>query len=142
MKCKIEEISAGVVIYNDISDHKLFLLLNYPTGHWDFVKGKKEKNETNLQTAIRETKEETNIDDLEFEQTFEESIEYNFRFKNKKIHKKVIFFLAKTKTTKIKISYEHIDYTWLEYNDALKKITYNNAKNILIKARNFLKIRI
>ena len=61
-----EERSAGVVIFLEKPEGIHFLLLNYPTGHWDFVKGKIEQGENNHQTAIREAKEETGISDLEF----------------------------------------------------------------------------
>jgi len=69
---------------------------------------------------------------------FEEYVEYDFRFKNEVIHKKVIFFLAKTNIKKISLSHEHNDYLWLGYNDALKKTTFENAKNVLVKANKFL----
>jgi len=114
------------------------LLLNYPQGHWDFIKGKIEQNETSHETAIRETKEETGISNIKFIDGFEESVEYDFRFKNEDIHKKVIFFLAKTSEKKISLSHEHNDYLWLGYNDALKKTTFKNAKNVLSKANEFL----
>ncbi len=52
--------------------------------------------------------------------------------------KKVIFFLAKTDEKNIKISHEHNDYLWLEYDDALKKTTFENAKDVLTKANEFL----
>ena len=70
------------------------MLLNYPQGHWDFVKGKIEQNETSHETALRETKEETGISDIEFIDGFEELVEYDFRFKNEDIHKSN-FFLGK-----------------------------------------------
>lgn len=111
-----------------------FLLLNYPTGHWDFVKGKIEQGETLHQTAVRETKEETGISDLEFVEGFEEKINYNFQFEGELIQKEVVFFLGKTKTHTINVSHEHLDYTWLDYENALEKVTYQNAKNILSKA--------
>jgi len=57
----IEETSAGIVLFRKENSKNLFLLLNYPSGHWDFVKGKMEKGETTHETAIRETKEETEI---------------------------------------------------------------------------------
>ena len=132
------EKSAGIVLLRNDSGKNEFLLLNYPQGHWDFVKGKVEKNETPHETAIRETKEETGITNIEFIDGFEESVEYNFRFKKENIHKKVIFFLAKTDEKNIKLSHEHNDYLWLEYNDALKKTTFENAKNVLSKASEFL----
>ena len=133
-----EQKSAGIVLFRNDSDKNEFLLLNYPQGHWDFVKGKIEQNETSHETAIRETREETGITNIEFIDGFEESVEYDFRFKKEDIHKKVIFFLAKTNEKNIKLSHEHNDYLWLEYNDALKKTTFENAKNVLTKANEFL----
>ena len=133
------EISAGIVMFRNISNENEFLLLNYPQGHWDFIKGKMEKNETPRETALRETKEETGISDIKFIDGFEESVEYDFRFNNENIHKKVIFFLAKTETLQtVSLSHEHNDYLWLAYNDALKKTTYGNAKNVLSKANELL----
>ena len=132
------EKSAGIVLIKNNSGKNEFLLLNYPQGHWDFVKGKIEKNETLHEAAIRETREETGITSIEFFDGFEESVEYDFRFKKENIHKKVIFFLAKTNEKNIKLSHEHNDYIWLEYDDALKKTTFENAKNVLIKANEFL----
>ena len=132
------EKSAGIVLFRNDSDKNEFLLLNYPQGHWDFVKGKIEQNETSHETALRETKEETGITHIEFVDGFEESVEYDFRFKKEDIHKKVIFFLAKTDEKNVKLSHEHNDYLWLEYSDALKKTTFENAKNVLSKANQFL----
>ncbi len=134
----IEERSAGVVIFRKSGKGIIFLLLNYPTGHWDFVKGKIETAESTKETAIRETKEETGITDLEFIDGFEEKIEYNFQYDGNLIHKQVIFFLAETKTSEVNVSFEHTDYIWLDYEKALKKITYQNAKNVLSKAQNLL----
>ena len=133
-----EEKSAGIVLFRNILDKIEFLLLNYPQGHWDFIKGKVEQDETPYETASRETKEETGISDIEFIDGFEESVEYNFRFKNEDIHKTVVFFLAKTSEKKITLSHEHNDFVWLEYDDALKKTTFRNAKNVLSKTNEFL----
>ena len=133
-----EQKSAGIVLFRNTSNKNEFLLLNYPQGHWDFIKGKVEQGETLRETASRETKEETGISDIEFIDGFEESVEYDFRFKNEDIHKKVTFFLAKTSEKKISLSHEHNDFVWLEYDDALKKTTFRNAKNVLSKTNDFL----
>jgi bis(5'-nucleosidyl)-tetraphosphatase len=130
----IKEKSAGIVLYLENPEGRLFLLLNYPTGHWDFVKGKIEQGEDEYQTSKRETKEETGISDIEFIDGFKENINYNFQFEGELIYKEVVFFLAKTKTETVKVSHEHLDYIWLDYNNAMKKITYQNARNILSKA--------
>ena len=132
-----EEISAGIILFNEI-DKRKFLLLNYPSKHWDFVKGKMEKGETPHETAIRETKEETGISDVEFLDGFEEEIEYYFYADKQEIHKKVILFLGKTNTIDIILSHEHLDYIWLEFDNALNKTTYENAKNLLVKSKEFL----
>ena len=133
-----EQKSAGIVLFRNASNKNEFLLLNYPQGHWDFVKGKVERGETPYETASRETREETGISDIEFIDGFKESVEYNFRFKNEDIHKTVVFFLAKTNEKKISLSHEHNDFVWLEYDDALKKTTFRNAKNVLSKTNEFL----
>jgi 8-oxo-dGTP pyrophosphatase MutT (NUDIX family) len=133
-----EERSAGIIVFREKSNKNEFLLLNYPGGHWDFVKGRIENGETAHQTAIRETKEETGISKLQFIDGFEEKIEYNFQFEGNLVHKEVVFFLAKTETDQVKVSFEHLDYVWLDYNSALEKITYQNSKNLLIKANKLL----
>ena len=117
---------------------KILLLLHYPSGHWDFVKGKMEKGESTHQTAIREAKEETGITDITFIENFEEWIEYNFKHQGELVQKKVVFFLAETKTKEVKISHEHSGYTWLDYNSSMEKTTFDNAKTVLTKAQKLL----
>ena len=134
----IKEVSAGIILYNDVHDEKKFLVLKYPGGHWDFVKGKMENSEEPRQTAIRETKEETGIVGVKFIDGFNEEISYSFYVKKEEIDKKVIFYLGKTQSTEIVISHEHLDFAWLNFKDAMERITYENAKRILTKANNLL----
>lgn len=132
----IEERSAGAVLFSETNSGKIFLLLNYPSGHWDFVKGNIEEGETLKQTVVREIREETGIIDVEFIDGFEEKIEYHYQHDGDLVHKEVAFFLAKTKTIDVKISHEHLGFAWLSFDDALKKLTYKNAKNIMDKIKN------
>ena len=134
----IEETSAGIVLFRKEGSKKLFLLLHYPSGHWDFVKGKMEQGESTHQTAIREAQEETGITDITFVENFEEWIKYNFKYQGELVQKKVVFFLAETKTKEIKISHEHSGYTWMDYNSSMDKTTFDNAKTVLTKAHNLL----
>ncbi len=129
------ERSAGILLYRELAMKKFFLLLHYPSGHWDFVKGRIEKNEDEKQAAIRETREETGITDVEFIDGFEEKINYTYQFFGKIVQKEVVFFLGKTKTEEIKLSDEHIDHIWLEFDDAFSKTTYQNAKSLLQKSK-------
>ena len=134
----IEETSAGIVLFRKEESKILFLLLHYPSGHWDFVKGKMEQGESTYQTAVRETKEETGITDITFVENFEEWIEYNFKYQGELVQKKVVFFLAETKTEEVKISHEHSGYTWMDYNSSMEKTTFDNAKTVLTKAQKLL----
>ena len=134
----IEETSAGIVLFRKEGTKTMFLLLHYPSGHWDFVKGKMEKGEKTRETAIRETREETGITDVKFLDNFEEWIQYNFQYKGELVDKKVVFFLGETKTEEVKISEEHLSYAWKEYNEAMEKTTFDNAKTILTKAQELL----
>ena len=134
----IEETSAGIVLFRKEGSKILFLLLHYPSGHWDFVKGKIEKGESTHETAIREAKEETGITDITFLENFEEWIKYDFQYQGELVHKKVVFFLAETKTEEVMISHEHLDYTWMDYNTSMEKTTFDNAKTVLTRAQMLL----
>jgi len=140
----IKERSAGAVIFRKESDIIYYLLLFYSQKHWDFPKGHLENEETDEQAARREVEEETGIKDLIFIPEFKKEIKYYFRGKNAEkgekhlISKTVVFFLAKTQTKDVKISFEHEAFEWLSYEEAFKKITFKNSKNILKSANKFL----
>ncbi|MBU7017244.1 MAG: NUDIX domain-containing protein [Theionarchaea archaeon] len=131
----MKEESCGAVIYH--SDE--FLLLHYEAGHWDFPKGNREKGETKLETARREIEEETGLTDLEFTD-FEEEISYFYRREGKTIYKTVTYFLARSFSKKITISWEHKGYEWLTYEKALDRITFQNAREILEAAQSYVNI--
>jgi 8-oxo-dGTP pyrophosphatase MutT (NUDIX family) len=134
----IEETSAGIVLFRKENSKTLFLLLHYPSGHWDFIKGKMEKGESTHETAIRETKEETGITDITFLENFEEWIKYDFQYQGELVRKKVVFFLAETKTKEVTISHEHQGYAWMDYNTSMEKTTFDNAKTVLTRAKMLL----
>jgi bis(5'-nucleosidyl)-tetraphosphatase len=130
--------SAGAVIFRKEGGILYYLLLHYQGKHWDFPKGHIEKGEKLKETVEREVSEETGIKDIEFAPGFQETIEYFFKEYGETIFKTVVFFLAETKTKEVKISFEHIGFEWLPYTDALNKLTFKNAKEILSKANSFL----
>lgn len=149
------EKSVGGIIFRRRGNTIMYLLLNYrpsgkPLGHWDFPKGHIEKGESEKDTLCREVLEETGIKDLEVLPNFKMQIRYFYRAvrrekeerkklgKNINIMKKVVYYLAETKTKNIKISFEHTGYGWLGYADALNRITYANSRNVLVKSNEFL----
>jgi bis(5'-nucleosidyl)-tetraphosphatase len=128
------EKSCGAAIYRLCEGKRLYLLLHYEEGHWDFPKGHVEAGENEKETALREIMEETGITELEFVPDFRELIAYSFWRGNMRVPKEVVFFLAKTNAETVTLSHEHQGYAWLEYADAMKKATYKNAKLLLEKA--------
>lgn len=132
------ERSAGAIIFRKKEDKIYYLLLHYQFGHWDFPKGHIEKGEKSADTAIREVKEETGLDDLSVVEGFKETIKYFFKVQGKTIFKTVVFYLAEVKNEIVKISFEHTGYKWLPYQEVLKQLTFKNAKRILKKANDFL----
>jgi bis(5'-nucleosidyl)-tetraphosphatase len=136
----MNEKSCGAVVFLK-NKEATYLLLHYEAGHWDFVKGNMELNESEKDTVIRELQEETGITDAKFIEDFREKVEYFYRRQGATIHKEVVFFLIETHTEKIELSYEHIGYAWLNYQRALEQLTFKNAKDVLQKAHELLKAR-
>ena len=127
------EKSCGAVVFKENADRE-YLLLHYESGHWDFVKGNVEISESEKETVLRELQEETGITRAEFIEDFREQITYYYRRGGETIYKEVIFFLIKTKDLKVTLSHEHIGFKWLKYPEAVRKLTFENAKKVLRKA--------
>ena len=134
----LPEKSCGAVIFKR-DDTDRYLLLHYEGGHWDFVKGHVERNESERQTTLRETKEETGITDLHFIEGFREPISYFYRRAGKTVKKEVIFYLMETRTKEVHLSREHVGFDWLTYERAMARLTYKNARDTLQKAHQFLR---
>ena len=138
------EKSAGAVVFRKENNKIYYLLLHYPSSakapkeYWDFPKGHVEKGENEIETAKREVEEETGLKDVEFVKGFKEWIKYFFKFKGKNVLKFVTFYLAETKTKNVKVSFEHLGFEWLSFEEAIQKLTFKNAKEILKKANRFL----
>ena len=124
--------SAGVLVF----DKNKVLLLQYLQGHWDFPKGHVEAGETPEEAALRELLEETGLT-AEIIPGFRETISYSFGSHNR-IKKDVVFFLGTTNSAEVRLSHEHQGFAWLPFEDALKKVTFENARSLLKKAHIFL----
>ena len=146
------EKSAGAIIFRKENSVNYYLLLHYGSGHWEFPKGHIEGKETEEETLIRETAEETGIKDLKIIFGFKKYIKYFFRQYKENVSEKdrkagktpwvfklVTFFLAETKTKEVKISDEHKGFLWLPIDEAIRKTTFKNSKKLLKEANDFLK---
>tara|TARA_B100002019_G_scaffold191810_1_gene165895 strand:- start:3087 stop:3548 length:462 start_codon:yes stop_codon:yes gene_type:complete len=142
---EITEQSAGIIVYRINSENlPEFLLLNGDAIGWGFPKGHVDKGETLIQTAKRETYEETSLNISELKPGFKEEVTY-FLKKNHstgKVYdqpklKSVVYFLAEVPyKSKVKISKEHIGFDWLPYSKAKKKQLFN--KKLLKYAKDYI----
>lgn len=125
------EKSCGAVIYK--RDQFLeFLLVRQYGGHWSFPKGHVEEDESEYETALREIKEETNLEVI---------IKPNFRKVNTYspvlgVMKDVIYFLATPHKGNLKKQDEEIqEIGFFSYVECLEKITFSNDIEILKEAK-------
>lgn len=139
---KKKEISAGIVVYRMAKEGPRFLLLYHGSQYWNFAKGKIEAEEKSLRTAIRETAEETGLNekDLIIKRRFKAYEKYIY-FRDKfKIFKIVIFYLAETKNREINISDEHEGFGWFLYRDARRLLrAHKDSEEVLRKANDFIR---
>lgn len=151
-----QQYSAGIITYTINNEHNiLYLLLRYGAGHWDFPKGKIEQGETKQDAALRELMEETGLT-AEIDNNFEEEIKYIFtdfealakeqvlakdgaQAGDKQLTQKTVyFFIGKATRTNVILSHEHTNYKWLLYKQAVDLLTYDNAKELLKKADQYI----
>ena len=133
--------AAGGIVYREgtESGEPEFLLLLHKHGHyWSFPKGRRNKGETDLETARREIREETGIDEftlLEKGDSFiSNTVRYFVRRGSSLIPKEVRYFLVKfSKRVEVSLSREHIAYKWLKFDDAIANLSHNNSKELLTK---------
>lgn len=125
-KTKIDEKSCGCIIINNGK----VLLVKQTKGHWGFPKGHVEANETEEETAIREVKEETNLD-VQIDTSKRYTMEY---MTDKGNLKEVVLFIAKLMEGNTKPQESEIaEIKWFTCKEAIDTITYENAKVLFEK---------
>jgi len=134
----MRERSAGAVVYRVENGKPIYLLLHYEAGHWDFPKGNIEEGEKIEETVRREVREETGISDIQLVPGFKTKIKYFFKRDGQTVFKTVDFLIAKTAEKDVKLSFEHIGFEWLPFKEAMERLTYKTAKDLLVKVDEFL----
>lgn len=124
-----KEISCGTItFYKD-----RILLIKQNRGYVGFPKGHMEEGETEEETAIRETKEETNID-VKIHKDKKYCINYTI---NDKISKDVVFFLAEPISFEIKNQDTEVEKTmWVDKSLVCEYLSYDDTKEVFIEALN------
>lgn len=134
------ERSAGFVVFTERDDGtRLYLLLHYPSGHWDFPKGHVERGESEVRAALRELKEETGLSDVEVLFGFRKEISYFYTEKGERVLKSVVYYLCRSRTTEVTLSYEHKGWEWLPFEEAMSRLRFRTSREVLAAAEEFLR---
>lgn len=135
------EFSAGGIVFNDKGE--VLLIQNSPmkdhgVNYWGFPKGHIEGKESSGETALREVGEETGIE-VEIVDKVGDS-KYVYGKGEEKVFKIVIIYLMKYTGGKlIHQSSELLDAKWVEPEEALKILSFQNDRELLKKALKMLK---
>lgn len=103
-----------------------------------WIAGHVDRGENERQAALRETEEEAGItvDQLQLYEDFKTELHYEVRGKPKR----VIYWLSELKNPnyEVKLSHEHKDLKWLNLKDALDIARYEDMKQALVKADDYI----
>lgn len=127
------EKSCGAIVYRKYHGNTEILLIKHiNSGHWSFPKGHMEGDETEVETALREIKEETSLDVL-IDPTFRETVSY---YPKRDTLKTVVYFIARAKNYDFIPQAEEIaDIRWVDIGYASNILSYDNDKHIVSKAK-------
>ena len=131
------EISCGTIPYT-VKDGTIYYLLikNKNGGDCGFPKGHIEAGETEQETALRETWEETSVKPM-ITNGFRHEISYRMNNGNEKT---VVYFLAdfKDQVPMRNKDFEDFTYMILPFDKAYAELTFESAKTMLKAANDFL----
>ncbi len=131
-----KEKSCGAVVYKIENGEKMFLIEHMKMGHYSLPKGHVEEDETEIETAKREILEETSLEVL-IDSSFREVITYSPREDS---IKDVVYFIGKIIGGTMKNQESEVsEIYFLKFNEALDLLTYENDKNVLKKANDYIK---
>ncbi|MBX7046609.1 MAG: NUDIX pyrophosphatase [Ignavibacteria bacterium] len=105
-------------------------------GIWQIVTAKIDEGEKAYETAKREVTEETGLKPVNFYVAPFVNQFYNFIDDSVNL---IPVFIVETDSEDVKISYEHSEYKWLNFEDAHGKIYWQSQKKILAEVYNHLK---
>lgn len=139
------EQSFGVIPVYQKGGQAYFLIIQHNAGHWAFPKGRAEKGETELETAVRELREETGITDVsvQAEPVFEERYtRTTYGSPKQHVSKTVRYFLGVVHDPKIRLQQAEVqDYKWATYDEARALITFDASRRLLEDAAKALRLR-
>ncbi len=122
-----KEKSCGCII---IKNRKVLLVYEKNTNFWGFPKGHMEEGESEIQTALREVKEEVGLEvDIDKEKRYE--LNYIIR---DEIDKTTVLYIARTKSEEIVMQESEIaNIKWCDFDEALNTLTFENWREMFKK---------
>ena len=131
--------SCGFVAYKQIENRNYYLIIKSLNGDVGFPKGHMELGEDELQTAIRELREETGIE-VRVVTGFRRQIEYPLVGISNAI-KQSVYFLGICESDSIVCQVEEVaEANFVSYEDALEILTFEETKSILKDAELFIRL--
>ena len=130
--------SCGFIAYKEISGEIQYLIIKAHNGDVGFPKGHMEAGESEIQTAIRELREETGVT-VEIVSGFRRQIEYPLPRVADAI-KQTVYFLGRCTSDKlIPQETEVVEAVFLPYEEALAVLTFDETRKMLREAEDFRK---
>lgn len=132
----MKEYSAGAILYTYINNDVHYLLIKDFHNNWGFPKGHLENDETYIEAALREIKEEVGID-ADIISDYNKELVY---IMPNGIEKHSLYYIGKYANQVPSKQLEEVqEIKLLKYDDAYSLLTFDNMKEVLMDANNFIK---
>lgn len=133
-----KEYSCGAVLFTKVAGKREYVLVLESNGNYGFPKGHVENNESNLETALREIKEETGVD-----ATFLEGMKRTITYKiSSNVEKEVTLYTAKFENQDLNpLDKDILAVKKYPLEAALTLLKFAELKNILIETDYMLELK-
>ncbi len=145
-KSQPELLSCGGVIFRRTSTGGIeYLIVQHASRsrHWSFPKGAVEQNETEQECAVREIEEEAGLprSKLKIIHKLDREATYFLQRgpKSPQKPKRVKFFLTESTGGLVQISAELVDHKWLNFREAVYRLTHDQDRDVLKEAERKLR---
>jgi 8-oxo-dGTP pyrophosphatase MutT (NUDIX family) len=130
-----EEESAGGIVFRIERGKPRYLLIRDSYRNWGFPKGHLEPGEAPETAAVREVGEETGLRAVAIRGLID-TIDWDFRFSGQVIHKVCHFFLMESPRARTSPQRKEgiTACRWMSFDDALRLLSYRNAREVLQRA--------